>query len=151
MSPRVLISDALSPAAIANFKERGVDVEFQPNLGKDKDKLAAIIGEFGAYGLVVPGHLWDPSHTQSPAPVPDAATLNDKYVAIMAEIAGYARDQSLSAANYNLYEDCEHQVNGLYTYDRKVLKADKGRVRAANLAVLAAGAQHDGSTKGSAG
>src|SRR6201996_6729293 len=43
MAPRVLISDALSPAAVQIFKDRGVDVDFQPNLGKDKDKLAAAI------------------------------------------------------------------------------------------------------------
>ncbi len=48
MAPRVLISDALSPAAVAIFKERGVETDFQPGLGKDKDKLASIIGEFDA-------------------------------------------------------------------------------------------------------
>ena len=51
MTPRVLISDALSPAAVEIFKDRGVDVDFQPNLGKDKDKLAAIVGKFD--GLAV--------------------------------------------------------------------------------------------------
>jgi D-3-phosphoglycerate dehydrogenase len=51
MAPRVLISDALSPAAVQIFKDRGVEVEFQPNLGKDKEKLAALIGEFD--GLAV--------------------------------------------------------------------------------------------------
>ncbi|HKD24984.1 MAG TPA: phosphoglycerate dehydrogenase [Xanthobacteraceae bacterium] len=51
MGPRVLISDALSPAAVEIFKDRGVDVDFQPNLGKDKDKLAAIVGKFD--GLAV--------------------------------------------------------------------------------------------------
>src|SRR6201986_2997629 len=40
MAPKVLISDALSPAAVAIFKDRGLDVEFAPTLGKDKDKLA---------------------------------------------------------------------------------------------------------------
>ena len=44
MAPRVLISDALSPAAVQIFKDRGIEVDFQPELGKDKDKLAAIIG-----------------------------------------------------------------------------------------------------------
>jgi len=39
--PKVLISDALSPAAVQIFRDRGVEVDFQPNLGKDKDKLAA--------------------------------------------------------------------------------------------------------------
>src|SRR5271165_6487285 len=51
MAPRVLISDALSPAAVQIFKDRGVEVDFQPNLGKDKEKLAALIGEFD--GLAV--------------------------------------------------------------------------------------------------
>jgi D-3-phosphoglycerate dehydrogenase / 2-oxoglutarate reductase len=51
MAPRVLISDALSPAAVQIFKDRGVDVDFQPSLGKDKDKLAAIVGKFD--GLAV--------------------------------------------------------------------------------------------------
>src|SRR6476620_7488802 len=51
MSPRVLISDALSPAAVAIFKERGVVVDFQPNLGKDKDKLAAVIGDYDGLAI----------------------------------------------------------------------------------------------------
>src|ERR687889_1061006 len=45
-TPRVLISDALSPAAVQIFKDRGVEVDFQPNLGKDKDKLAEVIGNY---------------------------------------------------------------------------------------------------------
>jgi len=51
MAPRVLISDALSPAAVAIFKERGVEVDFQPDLGKDKDKLAAIIGDYDGLAI----------------------------------------------------------------------------------------------------
>jgi D-3-phosphoglycerate dehydrogenase / 2-oxoglutarate reductase len=51
MAPRVLISDALSPAAIAIFKERGVEVDFQPELGKDKDKLAEIIGNYDGLAI----------------------------------------------------------------------------------------------------
>ena len=51
MAPRVLISDALSPAAVQIFKDRGVEVDFQPNLGKDKDKLAAIIGDFDGLAI----------------------------------------------------------------------------------------------------
>src|SRR3984957_9660826 len=49
--PKVLISDALSPAAVQIFRDRGVEVDFQPDLGKDKDRLAEIIGEFD--GLAV--------------------------------------------------------------------------------------------------
>src|SRR6195952_1158130 len=51
MAPRVLISDALSPAAVQIFKDRGVEVDFQPNLGKDKDKLAAIIGDYDGLAI----------------------------------------------------------------------------------------------------
>ena len=51
MSPQVLISDALSPAAVQIFKDRGVEVDFQPNLGKDKDKLAEIIGNYDGLAI----------------------------------------------------------------------------------------------------
>ena len=51
MTPKVLISDALSTAAVQIFKDRGVDVDFQPNLGKDKDKLAAIINGFDGLAI----------------------------------------------------------------------------------------------------
>ena len=49
--PRVLISDALSPAAVQIFRDRGIDVDFQPALGKDKDKLAAIIGDYDGLAI----------------------------------------------------------------------------------------------------
>lgn len=51
MAPRVLISDALSPAALAVFETRGVEVDFQPNIGKDKERLADVIG--GYDGLAI--------------------------------------------------------------------------------------------------
>jgi D-3-phosphoglycerate dehydrogenase len=50
-APRVLISDALSPAAVQIFKDRGIDVTFDPNLGKDKDRLAAMIGEYDGLAI----------------------------------------------------------------------------------------------------
>jgi D-3-phosphoglycerate dehydrogenase len=49
--PRVLISDALSPAAVQIFKDRGVDVTFDASLGKDKDKLAQMIGEYDGLAI----------------------------------------------------------------------------------------------------
>jgi D-3-phosphoglycerate dehydrogenase len=51
VAPRVLISDALSSAAVATFKERGIEADFRPSLGADKDRLAAVIGGFD--GLAV--------------------------------------------------------------------------------------------------
>src|SRR3569833_515386 len=49
--PKVLISDALSAAAVQIFKDRGVEVDFQPALGKDKDKLAEIIGNYDGLAI----------------------------------------------------------------------------------------------------
>ncbi len=51
MTPRVLISDALSPAAVQIFKDRGIAVDFQPNLGKDQEKLAEMIGGFDGLAI----------------------------------------------------------------------------------------------------
>jgi D-3-phosphoglycerate dehydrogenase len=50
-APRVLISDSLSPAAVQIFKDRGIEVDFQPALGKDKDKLAEIIGNYDGLAI----------------------------------------------------------------------------------------------------
>src|SRR5690606_11454378 len=50
-APKVLISDALSPAAVQIFKDHGIEVDFQPDLGKDKDRLADVIG--GYDGLAI--------------------------------------------------------------------------------------------------
>jgi D-3-phosphoglycerate dehydrogenase / 2-oxoglutarate reductase len=49
--PKVLISDALSPAAVQIFKDRGIEVEFQPALGKDKEKLAAVVGNYDGLAI----------------------------------------------------------------------------------------------------
>jgi D-3-phosphoglycerate dehydrogenase / 2-oxoglutarate reductase len=47
--PRVLISDKLSPAAVAIFQERGVEVDVKPGL--DKDELASIIGDYDGLAI----------------------------------------------------------------------------------------------------
>ncbi len=51
MAPRVLISDKLSQAAVEIFKNRGLDVDFQPDLGKDKDGLLAVIGNYDGLAI----------------------------------------------------------------------------------------------------
>ncbi|MDP4992979.1 MAG: phosphoglycerate dehydrogenase [Marivita lacus] len=51
MAPRVLISDKLSDAAVQIFRDRGIDVDFQPDLGKDKDKLAEVIGQYDGLAI----------------------------------------------------------------------------------------------------
>ena len=51
MPPKVLISDALSPAAVQIFKDRGLEVDFQPKLGADKEKLAELVGNFDGLAI----------------------------------------------------------------------------------------------------
>ena len=51
MAPKVLISDKLSEAAVQIFRDRGIDVDFQPDLGKDKEALAAIIGNYDGLAI----------------------------------------------------------------------------------------------------
>ena len=51
MAPKVLISDKLSEAAVQIFRDRGIDVDFQPDLGKDKDALAAAIEKYDGLAI----------------------------------------------------------------------------------------------------
>ncbi|TBW35950.1 phosphoglycerate dehydrogenase [Siculibacillus lacustris] len=51
MAPRVLISDSLSTAAVQIFKDRGIDVDYLPDLGKDKEKLAEVIGDYDGLAI----------------------------------------------------------------------------------------------------
>ncbi|SMX46664.1 phosphoglycerate dehydrogenase [Actibacterium lipolyticum] len=51
MAPKVLVSDKLSETAVQIFRDRGIDVDFEPNLGKDKDALIAKIGEYDGLAI----------------------------------------------------------------------------------------------------
>jgi D-3-phosphoglycerate dehydrogenase len=49
--PKVLVSDKISPAAIEIFKQNNVEVDYLPDVGKDKDKLAEIIGQYDGLAI----------------------------------------------------------------------------------------------------
>jgi D-3-phosphoglycerate dehydrogenase len=49
--PKVLVSDKLSETAVQIFRDRGIDVDFMPDLGKDKDKLAEVIGDYDGLAI----------------------------------------------------------------------------------------------------
>jgi D-3-phosphoglycerate dehydrogenase len=51
MAPRVLVSDALSETAVDIFRRLGVEVDYQPDLGKDKDKLLEVIGDYDGLAI----------------------------------------------------------------------------------------------------
>ncbi len=49
--PRVLVSDKLSPTAVQIFKDRGVEVDYLPDLGKDKEALLARIADYDGLAI----------------------------------------------------------------------------------------------------
>jgi len=51
MAPRVLVSDKLSPTAVDIFRQHGVEVDYQPDLGKDKDKLLSVIDQYDGLAI----------------------------------------------------------------------------------------------------
>ncbi|MBW6505900.1 MAG: phosphoglycerate dehydrogenase [Rhodobacteraceae bacterium] len=51
MAPRVLVSDKLSETAVQIFRNRGVEVDYLPDLGKDKEKLAEVIGQYDGLAI----------------------------------------------------------------------------------------------------
>ena len=51
MAPKVLVSDKLSETAVQIFRDRGIEVDFQPDLGKDKDRLLDAIGQYDGLAI----------------------------------------------------------------------------------------------------
>ena len=51
MAPKVLVSDKLSETAVQIFRDRGIDVTFEPDLGKDKIALLKAIPEFDGLAI----------------------------------------------------------------------------------------------------
>ena len=49
--PKVLVSDKLSTTAVQIFKDNGVEVDYLPDLGKDKDKLLEVIGQYDGLAI----------------------------------------------------------------------------------------------------
>src|SRR4051812_8969893 len=49
--PKVLVSDKLSKTAVQIFKDNGVEVDYLPDLGKDKEKLLEVIGQYDGLAI----------------------------------------------------------------------------------------------------
>jgi hypothetical protein len=59
--------------------------------------------------------------------------LTDRYVRLLGRFWQMSEDKRLCAGIYTQTTDVETEANGLFTYDREVLKVDEQRIRAANL------------------
>jgi D-3-phosphoglycerate dehydrogenase len=51
MAPRVLVSDKLSETAVQIFRDRGIEVDYLPDVGKDKNKLLEMIGQYDGLAI----------------------------------------------------------------------------------------------------
>ncbi|MGY5117353.1 PA14 domain-containing protein [Streptomyces sp. 900105755] len=95
-------------------------------------RRALVSGEYGGLGLAVPGHAW--SVQQSYVDV-DPASYTDDYLAKLAEVHALAC-RGGNGAVYTQISDVEGELNGLLTYDRKVVKPDVRRLRTAQQALI---------------
>jgi beta-galactosidase/beta-glucuronidase len=88
----------------------------------------SVLGEFGGLGFPVEGHLWwTDKRNWGYRTFQDRAALQAAYEELIANLAPLVK-QGLAAAVYTQTSDVEGEVNGLMTYDRKVLKFDAARL-----------------------
>ncbi|WP_433533299.1 AbfB domain-containing protein [Micromonospora sp. CA-263727] len=97
----------------------------------------AVLGEFGGLGLRMPGHEYSPSGGFFAYEwQPNSTALTDRYVGLVQGSQNLMVGTGLSASVYTEITDLEGELNGFLTYDRRVVKMDEARVRAANQALI---------------
>ena len=89
---------------------------------------ASVLGEFGGLGFPMEGHLWwTDKRNWGYRTFQDRAALQSAYEDLIAKLATMVKD-GLAAAIYTQTTDVEGEVNGLMTYDRKVVKFDAAKL-----------------------
>ncbi len=128
-------SRLVNPASGGNFYETGdvLDIHNYPDpvLAMFTSRRACVLGEYGGIGLALEGHLWETGRNWGYVQYKTSGEATDAYVKLAEKLltlipAGY------SAAVYTQTTDVEIEVNGLMTYDRKVVKLDPERVGEVN-------------------
>ena len=92
---------------------------------------ATVLGEYGGIGWVVQGHIWEPDRNWGYIQFNSSKEVTDEYVKYAEKLYDLI-PRGFSAAVYTQTTDVEVEVNGLMTYDRKVIKLDEKRVREMN-------------------
>jgi beta-galactosidase/beta-glucuronidase len=90
-----------------------------------------VLGEYGGIGLAIDGHLWQPDKNWGYVKFKNSIEATDQYVRLANQLYKMI-EFGFSAAIYTQITDVEIEVNGLMTYDRKIVKLDLGRVREIN-------------------
>ena len=92
---------------------------------------ATVLGEYGGIGLVLKEHLWEPNRNWGYVQFSTSKEATDEYL----KYANMLKDmiaRGFSAAVYTQTTDVEIEVNGLMTYDRKVIKLDEQNLKRVN-------------------
>lgn len=95
---------------------------------------STVLGEYGGIGWANKDHLWEPNRNWGYVQFNSSKEVTDEYVKYAEQLKKliYA---GLSAAVYTQTTDVEIEVNGLMTYDRKLIKVEEERVRKVNLEI----------------
>jgi hypothetical protein len=102
------------------------------------DGRAIVDGEYGGLGLVLDDHRW-PGPPNAYEMTPTRERLTERYAEVSAALERAVVERGLSGAIYTQTTDVENEVNGLLTYDRRVVKVDPSVVAKCVRAVIDAG------------
>jgi hypothetical protein len=99
---------------------------------------ASVLGEFGGLGLPVEGHLWWNKRNWGYQTFDTLAKLEAGYEDLINKLEPLVK-QGLAAAVYTQTTDVEGEVNGLMTYDRKLIKLEPDKLAPLHRRIIAAG------------
>ncbi|MEX0313606.1 MAG: hypothetical protein AB3N18_05475, partial [Allomuricauda sp.] len=94
-----------------------------------------LLGEFGGLGLPLKGHLWQKDKNWGYRNLTGKDELFQSYKRLIDQMPALI-NKGLSAAIYTQTTDVEGEVNGLMTYDRKVIKMDVDKMNQINKALI---------------
>ena len=94
-----------------------------------------VLGEYGGIGLPVEGHLWQTDKNWGYIQYKSGDDVLKAYEGYAEELIELVR-KGFAAAVYTQTTDVEGEVNGLMTYDRKVVKMDAERLAKINRTVI---------------
>ena len=96
------------------------------------DNRAFVITEYGGYSQKVPGHMWNPKKAFGYLMFGSLAKLSAAYEKLHKKQVIPLIEKGLSGTVYTQLSDVENEVNGIYTYDRAVLKMDEDMLKRIN-------------------
>lgn len=94
-------------------------------------RRANVLGEYGGIGMVVKDHIWEPDRNWGYVKFNTTEEVTAEYVRYADRLLDLVKN-GFSAGVYTQTTDVEVEVNGLMTYDRKVIKIDENQVRQIN-------------------